>query len=103
MGVFLSTLRQCRIHSSPQGDICVSRGRQSAVSEGWWPAYPVAHICLLVANVGLFAGGGWAGPGGWWPTYPVAYICLLLANVGLLNFSTTSINYQAAAPGNPSH
>jgi len=22
--------------------------------------------------------------GGWWPPYPVAYICLKLANVGLL-------------------
>ena len=20
---------------------------------GWWPAYPVAHICLLLADVGL--------------------------------------------------
>src|ERR1017187_4795150 len=21
---------------------------------GWWPTYPVAHICLLLADVGLF-------------------------------------------------
>jgi len=20
---------------------------------GWWPAYPVAHVCLLLADVGL--------------------------------------------------
>ena len=39
---------------------------------------PVAHICLLLADVGLVAAPDFS----WYPPHPVAHICLQLADVG---------------------